>query len=166
MGAPDSPVCHRTSTMHCSMRRHVTQPLGFGAKSTVGDLSSCGTGQSGATLDSPVPHWTVRCALTSRLWLLPRHCSRGRYFCSRPLALDSRCPLAHRTVRWIIAERAFVFPRVAGWHLDGPGAPDTVRWHTGQFGAPFFRTLKSFGFVSNESLTWIFYWFVLNLMHL
>jgi hypothetical protein len=39
MGAPDSPV-----------RRHVTQPLGFGAKSTVGALSSCGTGQSGAPL--------------------------------------------------------------------------------------------------------------------
>jgi hypothetical protein len=39
-GAPDSPV-----------RCHVTQPLGFGAKSTVGALSSCGTGQSGATPD-------------------------------------------------------------------------------------------------------------------
>jgi hypothetical protein len=44
MGAPDSPVC-----------RHVTQSLGFGAKSTVGALSPCGTGQSGATLDSPMP---------------------------------------------------------------------------------------------------------------
>jgi hypothetical protein len=44
MGAPDIPV-----------RCHVTQPLGFGAKSTVGALSPCGTGQSGATPDSPVP---------------------------------------------------------------------------------------------------------------
>jgi hypothetical protein len=44
MGAPDSPV-----------RRHVTQPLGFGAKSTIGALSPCGTRQSGATPDSPVP---------------------------------------------------------------------------------------------------------------
>jgi hypothetical protein len=52
MGAPDSPV-----------RRHVTQLLGFGAKSIVGALSPCGTGQSGATPDSPVPSYFV--ALTS-----------------------------------------------------------------------------------------------------
>jgi hypothetical protein len=55
MGAPDSPVRHRTGTVHCPMSRHVTQSLGFGARSTVGALSSCGTGQSGATPDSPVP---------------------------------------------------------------------------------------------------------------
>jgi hypothetical protein len=55
MGAPDSPVRHRTCTVHCLVRRHVTQPLGFGAKSIIGALSPCGIGQSGATLDSPVP---------------------------------------------------------------------------------------------------------------
>jgi hypothetical protein len=46
---------HRTDTVPCPVRRHVTQPLGFGAESTVGALSSCGTGQSGATPDSLVP---------------------------------------------------------------------------------------------------------------
>jgi hypothetical protein len=55
MGAPDSSVRQRTDTVQCPVRRHVTQPLGFGAKSTVGALSSCGTGQSGATPDSPMP---------------------------------------------------------------------------------------------------------------
>jgi hypothetical protein len=55
MGAPDSSVRHRTNTVQCPVLRHVTQPLGFGAKSTVGALSSCGTGQSGATPDSLVP---------------------------------------------------------------------------------------------------------------
>jgi hypothetical protein len=55
MGALDSPVRHQTGTIPCPVRRHVTQPLGFGARSTVGALSSCGTGQSGATPDSPVP---------------------------------------------------------------------------------------------------------------
>jgi hypothetical protein len=55
MGAPDSPVRHRTGTIHCPVRRHVTQLLGFGARSTVGALSSCGTGQLDATPDSPVP---------------------------------------------------------------------------------------------------------------
>jgi hypothetical protein len=48
-------VRHRTGTVGCSVRRHVTQPLGFGAKSIVGALSPCGTGQFGATPDSPVP---------------------------------------------------------------------------------------------------------------
>jgi hypothetical protein len=50
MGAPDSPVQYRTDTVHCPMRRHVTQPLGFGARSTVKALSSCNTGQSSAPL--------------------------------------------------------------------------------------------------------------------
>jgi hypothetical protein len=31
MGAPDSPVRHRTGTMRCLVRHHVSQPLGFGA---------------------------------------------------------------------------------------------------------------------------------------
>jgi hypothetical protein len=98
----------------------------------------CHTGQSGAPL-------------TPLLWLL---CGTVLHRCccqSQPLRADSRCsagspdsPVAHRTVRWIIAERAFVVPRVAGWHLYGPGASDTVRWHTGKSGAPFFSTLKSF----------------------
>jgi hypothetical protein len=29
MGAPDSPVRHRTGTVHCPVHRHVTQLLGF-----------------------------------------------------------------------------------------------------------------------------------------
>jgi hypothetical protein len=52
MGAPDSPARHRTGTVPCLVRCHLTQLLGFGAGSTVGALSSCGTGQSGAPLTS------------------------------------------------------------------------------------------------------------------
>jgi hypothetical protein len=55
MGAPDSLVRHRTGTVHCPVRRHVTQSLGFGARYTVGALSSCGIGQFDATPDSLVP---------------------------------------------------------------------------------------------------------------
>jgi hypothetical protein len=55
MGASDSLVRHRTGTVGCLVRRHVTQPLGFEAKSTVEALSPCCTGQFGATPDSPVP---------------------------------------------------------------------------------------------------------------
>jgi hypothetical protein len=52
MGAPDSLVRHRTGTVPCPVRHHVTQQLGFRAESTIGALSSCGTGQSGAPLTS------------------------------------------------------------------------------------------------------------------
>jgi hypothetical protein len=55
MGAPDSPVRHRIGTVPCLVCYHVTQPLGFGVGRPLEALSSCGTGQSGATLDSPVP---------------------------------------------------------------------------------------------------------------
>jgi hypothetical protein len=52
MGAPDSLV-----------RRHVTLSLGLGAGRLLEALSSCGTGQSSDTPDSPVPLWSA--ALTS-----------------------------------------------------------------------------------------------------
>jgi hypothetical protein len=55
MGAPDSLVRHRIGTVPCPVRRHVTQLLGFGAGSIIRALSSCGTGQSGATPECPVP---------------------------------------------------------------------------------------------------------------
>jgi hypothetical protein len=48
MGAPDSPVRHRTGTVRCPVRRHVSQPLGFGAGRPLEALSSCGIGQSSA----------------------------------------------------------------------------------------------------------------------
>jgi hypothetical protein len=35
MGAPDSLVRHRIGPVHCPVRRHVTQPLGSGARSIV-----------------------------------------------------------------------------------------------------------------------------------
>jgi hypothetical protein len=123
MGAPDSPVRHRTGPIHCPVCRHVTQPLGFGAKSTVRALSPCGTGQSGAPPDRSCS--LSGAPLTLLFWLYA-HCSFVSSFCSRPL-------------RWIVVTplaRACWNPRVAGPTLYGPGAPDTVRWHTGQSGAP------------------------------
>jgi hypothetical protein len=151
-GAPDSPVRHRTCTVGCPVRRHVTQPLGFWSSWPLAPLFSCGTGQSGGAPDSPVP-----------LWLLSRYCAALFTRQSRPLARFSHCsagsadsPVAHRTVQWITAERACVFPRVAGSTLYGPGAPDTVWWHTGQSGAPDHNILMSFCSFKFVSLTWIF----------
>jgi hypothetical protein len=127
MGAPDSPVRHRTGTVGCPMRRHVTQPLGFEAKSIVGALSPCDTGQSGTTPDSLVPsdfaaltstaalftssillqstvaHWIVVAAGTPD--------SPVNYSGARPSFPESgwldpvrswctgHCPVAHQTVR-------------------------------------------------------------------
>jgi hypothetical protein len=91
-GAPDSPV-----------RRHITQPLGFGSSRPLEALSSCGTRQSGATPDrscslSDVP-------LTSTL-TSAAHCSAVRASLQSTIALDSRCSagapdslVAHQTVR-------------------------------------------------------------------
>jgi hypothetical protein len=109
MGAPDSPVRHRTITVHCLVRATSTQPLGFGAVDHWGALSSSCTGQSGA------------------LWLLSQHCSPQTPFADdrwRQLAVTL---LAHRTVRWIIAEAALEFPE-SGW-FEGAlaGIPDSVR---------------------------------------
>jgi hypothetical protein len=56
MGAPDSPVHHRTSPVHCPVCRHVTQSLGFGSSRSLASLSSCGTGQV---------MFTVRCTSDS-----------------------------------------------------------------------------------------------------
>jgi hypothetical protein len=120
---------HRTGPVHCSVSRHITQPLGFGARSIVG----------GFVL---LQHRTIRCH-TGQSGALSTHCSD--FCCGTMLHCSSvrvgRCPLAHRTVRWIIVEHARVFPRVTGWTLYGPGAPNTVRCarpqHTQVLFAPF-----------------------------
>jgi hypothetical protein len=51
MGASNSLVRHRTGPVGYPVRRHVTQPLEFGSSRPLAPLSSCGTGQSGATPD-------------------------------------------------------------------------------------------------------------------
>jgi hypothetical protein len=93
---------HRTvrcATGQCPVRRHVILSLGSEAGRPLEASSSCGTGQSGVTPDSPVPPLTA--ALTSAAITVP-HCSCQ----SRPLRAGSRCsagapdsPVAHRTVR-------------------------------------------------------------------
>jgi hypothetical protein len=73
---------------------------------------------------------------------LPRTIHRGRRFCGRLLALDSRCsvgspdsPVNYSGARPGIPE--------SGWFIIvRHGAPYTVLWHTGQSGAPIFSTLK------------------------
>jgi hypothetical protein len=64
-------------------------------------------------------------------------------------------PLAHRTVRCYTGQSgatpdspvnysgvASRIPEGEQFGVELPGAPDTVRWHTGQFGAPDQGTLR------------------------
>jgi hypothetical protein len=50
--------------------------------------------------------------------------------------------------------------------VEFPGAPDTVRWHTGQSGAPDQATLWYTWLLCFEPFSWSFYWLIVNLWHL
>jgi hypothetical protein len=165
-GALDSPVRHRTLS-----GAPATSPNRWG--STVGALTSGATGQSGGASDITV-HCPVRLlapALTLRA--LSAHCSRTIHFCRRSLSLlavaphgtpDS--PVLHRTVRWIIADWLPKFPKLSSSEWIHPGAPDTVRWCIGQSGTLDQGCLRFLLLLSIWTLSWTFYWFVLNLWHL
>jgi hypothetical protein len=121
---------HRT--VRCAS--HVTQPLGFDRWSSDRwghrTVRWC-TGQS---------LFTVRCAFWRLLWLYA-HCSRIVALLQVSVGVD-RCavvvaPLAHRTVRWNIAEWHFQKPEGSELELIHPGAPDS----------PVRQTRAAFGFI-------------------
>jgi hypothetical protein len=160
MGAPDSPVRHRTGTVGCPVRRHVTQALGFESSRPLAPLSSCGTGQSGATPDRSCS--LSGAPLTLRLWLCA-HCSSVSGFCSRTLRELAVAPLAHPTERWIIAECTCWKPK-SGWF-------NPVRAWCTEHCSVAHRTIRCARSVHTWFLlllwNWIpnlnIYWFVLNL---
>jgi hypothetical protein len=118
MGAPDSPMCHRTGLVHCPVRCHVTQPLGSRARSTVGGFVllwhrtvRCHTGQV---------LFTVQCASDSAALTL-----RVLFLCQRLLqstvARVSRCfagtpdsPVNYSGVRLLKLESSW-FTLVWAW---------------------------------------------------
>ena len=51
MGTPDSPVVHRTDTVHYPVRATSARPFGFWSGRPLEPLSCSCTGQSGATMD-------------------------------------------------------------------------------------------------------------------
>jgi hypothetical protein len=83
---------------------------------------------------------------------------------SRNRQVQSRSPLGHRTLSGgaldspvNYSEAPLRFPEGEEFSLESPGALDTVRWHTGQSGAPDQGSLRlSLAlFVSTHS--WFFY---------
>jgi hypothetical protein len=165
-GTSDSPVRHRTLS-----GAPATSPGRW--VPTVGASDNGPTEQSGGAPNSPVVHRTgpIHCpvrhltpALTLRaqsaLFLFTVAVEDDRW------RLEPLLRLAHRTVRWIIAERPPEFPKVVSseWNslvhqtLSG-GTPDSpVRQTRDVFGLSFALFIWT--------LSWSFYWFVVNLWHL
>jgi hypothetical protein len=134
------------ATGHCPVRQPRHQAVGFRP------LVLLTTGPP----DSPVVHQTGPVHYPVRL-LVPAltsaragvHYLLSLFICRRPLARSScysagtpDSPVLHRTVRWIIAERPPQIPEAGKFDLILPDAPDTVRWHTGQSGAPDQGSLR------------------------
>jgi hypothetical protein len=135
-------MAHRTvrcATGHCLVRqpRHPTvrvRPL---------ELLSSGPP------DSPVVYRTgpIDCpvrllapALTSAR--AGMHCSAFNAFSRRPLARSSRCSASTLDSSVNYSGAAPRIPEGEQFGVEFPGAPDTVRWCTGQSGAPDQGTLR------------------------
>jgi hypothetical protein len=129
----------RCATGHCLMRqpRHPTvrvRPL---------DLLTCGPPNSPAvhrtcTIHCPVRHLTSALTLRAQLALFTVHCSR----CRRPLARVPVAPLGTPDSPVNYNGGQFQKPEGGKFGVILPSAPNTVRWHTGQSGAPDQGSLR------------------------
>jgi hypothetical protein len=93
--------------------------------------------------DSPVVHRTVTvhcpvCLLVPALTLreLSMHCSCVSRPLSSTVALATVAPLGTPDSPENYSGVVLQKPEAEQFRVDLPGAPDTVRWHTGQPGAP------------------------------
>jgi hypothetical protein len=135
-GAPDSPVSHRTVS-----GAPATSPGRW--VPTVGALTA---GPPGCL----VAHRTCTVnysGANSRSWRVPELLSPGAPGMNYSGALLD-------------------FPKGEEFSVKSPGAPDTVRWHTGQSGAPDQGTLRLSLALFVEPNSWSFYWLSVNLWHL
>jgi hypothetical protein len=90
-------------------------------------------------LSYPVVHRTspVDCPVR-RLALLCPLCAQARIKCVADdrCAQSSRCSAGTPDSPVNYSGAASHFPEGSEFRVECPGAPDTVRWHTGQSGAP------------------------------
>jgi hypothetical protein len=92
---------------------------------------------------------------------------------SQSWRVQSRSPLEHRTLSGGAPDSPvnysgapLDFPESEEFIVKSHGAPDTVRWHTGQSGAPDQGTLRLSLAHFVEPNSWSFYWLSVNLWHL
>jgi hypothetical protein len=120
--------------------RHPT--VRFLMVSTVGALTSWGTGQSSAASDRHCSLSDASSTAALTLRVLSAHCSTFTGVrCSRPLRW-SRCSAGTPDSPVNYSGAALQKPEGEEFESIAPGAPDTVRWHTGQSGAPDQGSLR------------------------
>jgi hypothetical protein len=110
--------------------------------STVGASDFWATGQSGGAPDS---HYSLSGAPSGAALTSARagaQCSLLLYRCRRPLALWSCYSAGAPDSPVNYSGAAPRNPEGEQFGVELPGAPDTVRWHTGQSGAPDQGTLR------------------------
>jgi hypothetical protein len=114
-------VCRRAppDTVRCAS--HVTQPLGFDRWSS-----------------DKWGHRTVRCAICARSPRTVAHCSPFADDCWRYSRCSAGTPDSPVNYSGVASPK----PEASKLELIHPGAPDTVRWHTGQSGAPDQGSLR------------------------
>jgi hypothetical protein len=85
--------------------------------------------------------------------------------------VQSRSPLEHRTLSGGAPDSLVNYSEVPlrisegeEFGLEFPGAPDTVRWHIGQSGAPDQGSLRLSLSLFVEPISWSFYWLSVNLL--
>jgi hypothetical protein len=129
VGSPGCPVVHQTGPIGCPVchpRLLCSSARAFNAlHSTVAREVAV----------APLVHQTVRCAPDS-----PVNYSGA---VSRSCRVQSFFSLGHRTLSGGTPDSPVNYsgaplriPEGRDLSLESPGAPDTVRWHTGQSGAP------------------------------
>jgi hypothetical protein len=100
---------------------------------------------------------------------VPDFCARWRAFNALQVAVGAEVSVAsmlHRTCPVNYSGAPLDFPEGDEFDWESSDAPDTVRWHTGQSGAPDQRSLRLTlrSFVEPNTLS--FYWLSVNLWHL
>jgi hypothetical protein len=109
---------------------------------TVGASDRWATGQSGGASDS---HYSLSGAPSGTSLTSVRadvHCSLLLFCCRRPLALCSRYSAGTPDSPVNYSGAAPRIPEGGKFGVGFLGAPDTVRWHTKQSGAPDQGTLR------------------------
>jgi hypothetical protein len=91
----------------------------------------------------------------------------------RSWRVQSRSPLGHRTLSSGTPDSPVNYsgaplriPEGVEFGLEFPGAPDIVRWHTGQYGVPDQGALRLSLALFVEPFSWYFYWLIVSLWHL
>jgi hypothetical protein len=131
------------ATGHCPVRQPRHPTVRVLTVSTIGALIDWGTGQSDATPDSHCSLSGAPSGTALTLRALSAHCSRSLYTFVDDRWRSSRCSAWYTGQSGATPDSpvnysgvAFQKPEAKQFRVDLPGAPDTVRWHTGQSGAP------------------------------